>query len=208
MSAYTSSMLIACGKLFIWFWLLFAFLPRQIFPPPIKGEKRIWFDIVRMSFYTILIVYVLAYFRIYDVFSLMGGYVLLYLFLLFIRPPIGLPLTDMERFLSRMTAHGIDILEKNVNYGDMIQRHKERINAWGRSQLDRKDNMLWALAIALPAAYFASTLYLNFFADRIDSPILVLIVSGALAVTLAWTTVAGHAIRIARANPIVALRYE
>ncbi len=68
--------------------------------------------------------------------------------------------------------------------------------------------VLWALAVALPAAYFASTLYLNFFAERIESPILVLIVSGALAVTLAWSTVAGHAIRIARANPIVALRYE
>ena len=68
--------------------------------------------------------------------------------------------------------------------------------------------VLWALAVALPAAFFASTVYLNFFAERIDSPILVLIVSGALAVTLAWSTVAGHAIRIARANPIVALRYE
>jgi putative ABC transport system permease protein len=68
--------------------------------------------------------------------------------------------------------------------------------------------VLWALAVALPAAFFASTVYLNFFAERIESPILVLIVAGALAVTLAWSTVAGHAIRIARANPIVALRYE
>jgi putative ABC transport system permease protein len=68
--------------------------------------------------------------------------------------------------------------------------------------------VLWALAIALPAAYFASTQYLNFFAERIESPILVLIVAGALAVTLAWSTVAGHAIRIARSNPIMALRYE
>ena len=68
--------------------------------------------------------------------------------------------------------------------------------------------VLWALAIALPAAYFASTQYLNFFAERIGSPILVLVVAGALAVMLAWTTVAGHAIRIARANPILALRYE
>ena len=68
--------------------------------------------------------------------------------------------------------------------------------------------VLWALAIALPAAYFASTQYLNFFAERIESPVLVLIVAGALAVTLAWSTVAGHAIRIARSNPIMALRYE
>ncbi|RZV31748.1 MAG: FtsX-like permease family protein [Chromatiales bacterium] len=68
--------------------------------------------------------------------------------------------------------------------------------------------VLWALAVALPAAYFATTTYLNFFAERIDSPIPILVVAGALAVTLAWSTVAGHAIRIARSNPIVALRYE
>jgi len=68
--------------------------------------------------------------------------------------------------------------------------------------------VLWALAVALPGAYFASSLYLNFFADRIESPILVLVIAGAVAVMLAWGTVAGHAIRIARANPIYALRYE
>jgi putative ABC transport system permease protein len=66
----------------------------------------------------------------------------------------------------------------------------------------------WALVFALPAAYFASNLYLNFFADRIGSPILILLVSGAIAVMLAWGTVAGHAIRIARSNPVLALRYE
>ena len=68
--------------------------------------------------------------------------------------------------------------------------------------------VLWALAVALPGAYFASTTYLNFFAERIESPILVLVIAGALAVALAWSTVAGHAIRIARSNPILALRYE
>ena len=68
--------------------------------------------------------------------------------------------------------------------------------------------VFWGLAIALPGAYFASTVYLNFFADRISSPILILAVAGAIAMTLAWGTVAGHAIRIARANPVHALRYE
>ena len=68
--------------------------------------------------------------------------------------------------------------------------------------------VLWALLIALPAAYLASNTYLNFFADRIEAPIPVLLISGAIAVLLAWATVAGHAIRIARSNPILALRYE
>lgn len=68
--------------------------------------------------------------------------------------------------------------------------------------------IMWALAIALPAAFFASKLYLDFFADRIASPIVILLVAGVVAVILAWLTVAGHVIRIARANPILALRYE
>ena len=68
--------------------------------------------------------------------------------------------------------------------------------------------VMWALAVALPAAFFASNLYLDFFADRIRSPYLILLVAGAIAVLLAWGTVAGHALRIARANPVLALRYE
>jgi putative ABC transport system permease protein len=68
--------------------------------------------------------------------------------------------------------------------------------------------VLWALAIALPAAYFAASMYLNFFADRIHSTIPILLAAGIVATLLAWGTVAGHAIRIARANPVLALRYE
>ena len=66
----------------------------------------------------------------------------------------------------------------------------------------------WALAIALPLAYFGSSIYLNFFENRIDSTFLVLLAAGTVSVVLAWTTVAGHAIRIARSNPVRALRYE
>jgi putative ABC transport system permease protein len=68
--------------------------------------------------------------------------------------------------------------------------------------------VLWALLIALPAAFFASNQYLNFFADRIEAPILILLASGVVAVLMAWATVAAHAFRIARSNPVMALRYE
>jgi putative ABC transport system permease protein len=78
-----------------------------------------------------------------------------------------------------------------------------RLLVWQFSQ-----PVMWALAIALPAAFFASKIYLDFFADRIQSPIVILLAAGFIAVMLAWTTVAGHAIRIARANPVLALRYE
>lgn len=68
--------------------------------------------------------------------------------------------------------------------------------------------VFWALLFALPGAYFASQIYLDFFADRIQSPIPVLFVAGLIAVLLAWGTIAAHAIRIASSNPIRALRYE
>lgn len=68
--------------------------------------------------------------------------------------------------------------------------------------------VMWALLVALPAAWFASKSYLEFFADRIDTPIVILLVSGLVAVLLAWGTVAGHAWRISRSSPILALRYE
>ena len=68
--------------------------------------------------------------------------------------------------------------------------------------------VLWALVVALPAAYLGSRTYLNFFADRIESPLPILGAAGLIAVLLAWVTVAGHAIRIANSNPIAALRYE
>ena len=66
----------------------------------------------------------------------------------------------------------------------------------------------WALAIALPLAYLGSNIYLDFFAERIQSPIPILLAAGSIAVLLAWCTVAGHAVRIARSNPVLALRYE
>ena len=68
--------------------------------------------------------------------------------------------------------------------------------------------IMWALLIALPLAYFAANGYLSFFSDRIGSTVGILLVTGIAGVLFAWGTIAGHAIRIARANPIKALRYE
>ena len=68
--------------------------------------------------------------------------------------------------------------------------------------------VVWALLVALPAAWFASKTYLEFFADRLEAPIVILLASGLIAVLMAWGTVAGHAIRISRSSPITALRYE
>ena len=68
--------------------------------------------------------------------------------------------------------------------------------------------VLWALLFALPAAYFASGIFLEFFADRITMTEGIVVGAGAVAVLFAWIIVGIHALRIARKNPIEALRYE
>lgn len=68
--------------------------------------------------------------------------------------------------------------------------------------------VIWALGFSLPLAYFAANAYLGFFADRISTTVGIVAFAGLLGVFVAWTIVAMHAIKIARANPIAALRYE
>lgn len=68
--------------------------------------------------------------------------------------------------------------------------------------------VMWSLLVALPLAYFASDMYLNFFAERISAPAGIVLGSGIAAILFSWIIVGIHAFRVARANPIQALRYE
>lgn len=68
--------------------------------------------------------------------------------------------------------------------------------------------VLWSLVVALPLSYFAANTYLQSFADRIQSPIIIIAGSGLLAVMLSWLIVSAHALRVSRRKPIHALRYE
>ncbi len=62
--------------------------------------------------------------------------------------------------------------------------------------------------IAWPVAWWLMRDWLNTFDDRITLGPVPFIGAAAIALVIAMGTVAGHAIRIARANPIHALRYE
>ena len=68
--------------------------------------------------------------------------------------------------------------------------------------------VVWGLLFALPLTYLASGLYLDFFADKVPYRQVLIVIAGGLSVIFAWSVVAVHAIRIARLNPIYALRYE
>lgn len=68
--------------------------------------------------------------------------------------------------------------------------------------------VLWATPISLALAYFVSSSYLEFFAERISLPYGMLIGAGIGGLLLSWATVATHAFNIAKTNPINALHYE
>ena len=62
--------------------------------------------------------------------------------------------------------------------------------------------------VALPAAWWLTRNWLDGFVYRVDMAPGWFLAAGAIALLIAWVTVAGHAARAARANPIHALRHE
>jgi putative ABC transport system permease protein len=68
--------------------------------------------------------------------------------------------------------------------------------------------VLWANLIAWPCAYLVMQRWLQGFAYHTNIGLLTFVVAGSLALVIALATVAGHAVLVARAKPIDALRYE
>jgi putative ABC transport system permease protein len=82
-------------------------------------------------------------------------------------------------------------------------RHIVRLLAWQFSK-----PVVIANLIAWPVAWWAMRDWLNGFSVRIDLTPGPFLIAGLLALAIAVGTVAGHALRVARMNPIHALRYE
>ncbi|MDN3651483.1 ABC transporter permease [Thalassotalea ponticola] len=67
-----------------------------------------------------------------------------------------------------------------------------------------------ACLVAWPIACYLMFDWLQAFVYRIDTSLIILLcaASGVFALLIAWVTVAGNSIKVARSNPIKALRYE
>jgi putative ABC transport system permease protein len=68
--------------------------------------------------------------------------------------------------------------------------------------------VLLANVIAWPLAFYFMSGWLEKFVYRVELNAMPFLMAGTLAVLIAWITVGSHAIRVARTNPIKALRYE
>jgi putative ABC transport system permease protein len=78
-----------------------------------------------------------------------------------------------------------------------------RLLAWQFSK-----PVLIASLFGSAGAYFVMKDWLDNFDTRIDLGVLPFVAASLLALTIAIGTIAGHAFKVARANPILALRYE
>ena len=68
--------------------------------------------------------------------------------------------------------------------------------------------VILANLIAWPVAWWLMRDWLNGFDARIDLGPTPFLIAGLLALAIAVGTISGHAVKVARANPIHALRYE
>ncbi len=68
--------------------------------------------------------------------------------------------------------------------------------------------VLWANVIAWPAAYFVMRRWLEGFSYHVDVTAWMFLGASLLAAAIAIATVIGHALLVARAQPVTALRYE
>jgi putative ABC transport system permease protein len=68
--------------------------------------------------------------------------------------------------------------------------------------------VLIANIIAWPVAWWLMRDWLNSFDQRITLGPIPFVIAALVALTIAVVTVVGHAMKVARANPIHALRYE
>ena len=68
--------------------------------------------------------------------------------------------------------------------------------------------VLWANLLAWPVAFLVMNWWLHGFAYHVDQSPWVFLAAGASALVVAWATVFIHALRVARAKPVGALRYE
>ncbi len=68
--------------------------------------------------------------------------------------------------------------------------------------------ILIALVLTAPLVYFAANRWLADFAVRIDLGVELFLLPGLLVLLLALLTISYHTVRVARANPVHALRYD
>jgi len=145
-SGYILNLLIAATKIVVWFWVIFILAPRWIFSASRQKRGQAWAGVVRMGFYTIIIVHVLVLIGVYDLFALILGYVALYFFHQLLQPE-GLSRAAVDDLFTRLVTFGLDALEGRVEYRELARRRWEEFRDRVGRQLPTLDQALWRMAL-------------------------------------------------------------
>ena len=135
--------------------------------------------------------------EIYQIYKIMNGVLAGFAGLALLLALIGL--FGLSAFMARSRTKEIGV---RIVLGASVQQII-RLLIWQFSK-----PVIWAIIFAMPMAYFAADMYLQFFAERINFQVPIIALSGTIAVALACLIISIHAIKVATTNPIKALRYE
>ena len=135
--------------------------------------------------------------QVYTIYQTMNGVLAGFASLALLLALIGL--FGLAAFMARSRTREIGVRKVlGASLGQIV-----RLLLWQFSK-----PVMWAVLVALPLAYVASNMYLQFFAERITLQIPLILLAGVAAISLACGVIAVHAYKVAAANPIRALRYE
>ena len=105
-----------------------------------------------------------------------------------------------------LSAHSAERRTKEIGIRKVMGANSTDITRLMLGEFSRP--VLWANVIAWPCAYFVMRRWLEGFAHHVDMNPLVFVGASVLALVISFATVSGHALLVARAKPVDALRYE
>lgn len=146
MSAYTVSALAGTIRIALWFVVLFVVLPRRLFSDTASKSRACSpFDpIVRMAFASILSVHLLAFLHVYDFFSLLAAYAVIYAGYRAWRSEA--PLREgVRRTWRRLVTLSLNVLEGRVHLSEMLGAKLADTGRRLARALPRGADLLWAL---------------------------------------------------------------
>ncbi|MBN1993424.1 MAG: biotin/lipoyl-binding protein [Anaerolineae bacterium] len=149
MPSYTVSALTAIFQIVLWFSILFILLPQLMFRTASGGWTRHLFDhVVRMSFVSIVIVHLLVLLNIYDIFSLVAAFIIVWL--VYLAAVLKVPLLARSRSMVKTTImSSLDVLDGRVPLGDTVKNALARLWRTFVGALPRGVDIWWAVAFII-----------------------------------------------------------